>query len=630
MKRSGLPDLRGIRIIACDVETEDMGLARGIGPGWAMGISRLVGASFAWDEVEKKQVYLSVGHPDSDNLDIRSWLSDLFRQEETLFVFFNASYDLGNIQSNYDIPPPRNLVDTAAMAAIVDENRFSYSLDDIARDYGLPGKDETLLNAALKERGLKGKGLLHRLPAHLVAPYAEQDARTTLDLYHILKEELERENTTAAAQLESELIPLILEMRKRGIRIDANRAEQAVTHFAAKRDEVLSELGHKLAAPVDMAAIRSPRWLSSTFQKEQVAFPYTEKGNPSFEAKWMKKSEHWLPRLIVQAKQFEDASSKFFGNYVLKFANRGRIHPTINQFHSEDGGTRSHRFSYSAPPLQQAPARDGELAPAFRGVFLPEPGERWMAADYSQQEYRLMVHYAELRNKPGARAAGELYRNDPTTDFHDMVAQMTGLPRKRAKDTNFAKAYGAGIAQFSEMTGMTPDEAKATMLQYDTRLPFIKSLSDECTRRAEDTGQIRLLDGALCHFPLWESAVWGTPGMPTTRERAVAKTRNPADPWYNQRLKRAWAYKALNRLIQGSAARQVKIAMRNCWHEGLVPLIQVHDELGFSLQQQNQALRIQEIMMHAVELTVPMKVDMEFGHSWGDSMKGHKWEEVEL
>jgi len=166
------------------------------------------------------------------------------------------------------------------------------------------------------------------------------------------------------------------------------------------------------------------------------------------------------------------------------------------------------------------------------------------------------------------------------------------------------------------------------MAQYDTRLPFIKRLSDECTQRAEKTGQIRLLDGALCHFPLWESGVWGTPGLPASRERALAKTRDPADPWYNQRIKRAYAYKAMNRLIQGSAARQVKLAMRDCWREGFVPLLQIHDELGFSLETQAQATRIQEIMVNAVQLTVPMKVDVEFGKSWGDSMTSKTWEKA--
>jgi DNA polymerase I-like protein with 3'-5' exonuclease and polymerase domains len=406
------------------------------------------------------------------------------------------------------------------------------------------------------------------------------------------------------------------------------KAEQAVTDFAEERDKVLAEISRNLGKSTTMEAIRSPQWLIEAFTRESIAFPKTEKGNASFQADWMSKHEHWLPKLITRAKKLEDASSKFFGNYILHFARKGRIHPSIHQFRGDDGGTRSHRMSYSAPPLQQAPSRQGEFASIFRGAFLPEKGEVWSAIDYSQQEFRLIVHYAELINATKASEAGDKYRLDPKTDFHTMVAELTGLPRKRAKDVNFAIAFTAGVQQLANMSGMSLDEAKAALEQYNTRMPFVKELSMKCSQRVDKEGSIRLIDGALCHFDQWECAEYGVRGLPTSREEAIVKTQTPGDAWYGKRLRRAYTHKSGNRLIQGSAARMTKKAMLNCYRAGLLPLISIHDELGFSVSSQEQAQEAAQIMREAIPLTIPILTDVEYGTTWADSMRGRSWDEV--
>lgn len=626
-----LPDLRGERFVGVDIETRDKGLQSGIGPGWVWLSGYVSGISVAWGQ--DKQIFIPLQHPETPcftGKEVRLWLKQTFQQEETRFVFHNAGYDLGWLTSEFGCPVPAKLEDTAAMAAIVDENRYSYKLDDLCKDYGIPGKDETLLREACAVYKLKNpKEEMWKLPGKFVGPYAEQDARATLSLFHILDDLIVKEGTGKAYRLESDLIPMIMEMRRRGIRVDKAKAEQAVETFAQKRDEVLAEIARQIGGKITMETIRSPDWLVKAFEAESIHFPTTAKGNPSFTADWMSASGHWLPKLITRAKKLEDASSKFFSNYILDFAKKGRIHPSIHQFRSEDGGTRSHRFSYSAPPLQQAPSRDGEFASIFRGVFLPEEGEIWGALDYSQQEYRLIVHFSELFKLTRAENAGDSYRSNPDTDFHNLVVEMTGLPRKRAKDTNFAKAYGAGIAQFASMTGMSEEEAVDVMNQYDQRLPFVKELANRCQNMAERSGYIALIDGAKSHFDQWECRQWGVSGLPVDLPTAKKKTGTPGDPWFEKGIRRAYCHKACNRLIQGSAARMTKLAMRNCWNEGLVPLLQMHDELDFSFSNKNQAVRAQEIMMEAVKLTVPVKVDAEFGTTWGEAASGRTWEDAE-
>jgi DNA polymerase I-like protein with 3'-5' exonuclease and polymerase domains len=318
------------------------------------------------------------------------------------------------------------------------------------------------------------------------------------------------------------------------------------------------------------------------------------------------------------------------------------------------------------------PSRDDELAPRIRAIFLPEEGTRWYAVDYSQQEFRLIVHVSEtfarlsdsvldkLRQEiiqhiaPGRRHislrqlvqtainTGDEYRRNPATDFHNWVAEITRLERRRAKDVNFAKAFGAGINQFSLMTGMTYDEAKSTMNTYDERLPFVAGAANIINWMAAQRGIIRLIDGACSHYPGFDGSFWykndlkdyarnhameaeqlyGSFAAATnpvdTEAEAQIRIDDPHHPWQRP-IRHAFSHKAFNHLIQGSAARQMKKAMRDIGREGYLPMIQMHDELGFSFDNPDSARRCAQLMIEAVQLTIPMKVDIEYGPSWGEA-----------
>ena len=625
-----LPDLRGQSNVAIDLETKDDGLAAGRGSGWARGQVRIAGMGVAWGQPgQVRGQYFPVRHPGSTFTpeQIGSWLRDHLACDSVTFHFHNGPYDLGCMRAEFGLLPPARIQDTTAKAVLINENRPTYKLDPLCQAYGLPGKDENLLREAAAAMGISAsrvKENMWRMEAQYVGPYGEADPVQTLELSYLLEREIENQELQDAYQLEMDLIPMIQEMRWRGIRVDTELGEEVCTDLRRQRDEVLTDLGHRLGRhnlTIDMC--RSPQFLEYWHDQEGIKYPRTPKTRRgSFTADWMRKHEHWLPRLVARADQLEEAASKFVEGFILQYAHRGRLHADINQFKSDDGGTRTHRFSYSDPALQQMPGdKQPELKKLIRGLFLPEPGERWGALDYSQQEYRLIVHYAARLGLPGAQEALERYRADAKTDFHQMVADMTGLPRRNAKDVNFAKVYGAGLGQFASMTGMTTERAKETMEQYDRQLPFPKALDAHCKTVARSTGYVLMIDGARMHFDRWEPAEWddrdGSPlPMGAARQR-----------WPGKRLVRAFTHKSMNGVIQGGAARHTKSAMRDCWRERIVPLIQMHDELSFSFSSRSDAMRARELMRDTIKLEVPMMVDAEFGRDWGDAK--HTWEEAE-
>lgn len=638
-----LPDLRQCKYIALDRETKDDGLARGRGPGWPYRAGHIAGCSVAWPG---GSFYAPLRHPDTENIDIARWVE--WEKDHTKagvhFICHNVSYDhsWGNMDLGLDLPPGEQIECTNARAVLIDESALSHGLDNLCKAIGLPGKDERLLREAAAAYGFEGnvKSNLWRLPARYVGPYAEQDTRATLALFEHQEGQISAQGLEGAYRLEMDLVPMVHEMRKRGIRVDLEAVAATQEKLIERRDLAFDQLRERLGTRVGLDEVRSASWLEGVFEREKIPFERTEKlKQGSFKAPWMRRHPHWLPQLISRARDSERMAKVFLGDFISGFAHRGRLHASIHQYLSDEdedrGGTRTSRFSYSDPPLQQMPKRDEELATLIRGVFLPEEGEIWGAFDYSQQEYRQIVHFAALKGCRGAAEAVERYRNDPETDFHEFVAEITALERKPAKDTNFAKSYGAGIPKFALMTGMTLEQAKATMERYDRELPFVKQISEIAESLAQQRGFIKLLDGARIHFNKWEAARWADNRDANNKYMPPRPLEMAREAWPGKPLKRSDTRKALNALTQGSSARQTKLAGRACYREGYLPLIQMHDEWDFSLAPGDPAAarRIAEIMRDVVKLKVPMKVDAEFGLSWGHANKvkggyGATWEEA--
>lgn len=677
-----LPDLRQQPIMAMDLELYDHGLSTNLGPGWAFGADNyggkqkggyLCGISWA---AEGSSGYAPVCHPDSDCFppeNVLRWANDHLRSNIRV-VFHNSNYDLGWLGA-YDIKPPDNLEDTLPAAVMLDESRRSYSLDACCEREGIEGKDIELLREAVRSYG--GKGVrpaaeLYVVPARYAGPYATQDAVATLGLWRQLEPKLWANALWEPYRTEIELIPMVVAMKRRGIRLDLFRIIRTKEEFYRRRDVALAQLSDrmKMGRQVTINDVRSPQWCSRVFAAENLTPPRTAPskrfptGQESFSSDWMEGHEHWLPRLVTEAKKYEDAADKHIGTFLQNFSRNDRIHPEIHQFLSEEGGTRSHRFSYSDPPLQQmySPDKDprsdlpdepgkapgwgkgkGPVDPQraigtlIRDCFLPEEGEFWAALDYGSQEPRITVHFAAKAHCRGADEAVARYLENPRLDYHAMVAEMVGRPRPIAKILNLAMTYGKGKNSLAEELGVSVEEAEEILRDYHERLPFIKSLEDECRRRAASRGYIRLIDGARMHYNDWEAG-WldydvrrdaiqrGLPLGPCSREEAIRRQADPDHPWSRSKLRRADTRKALNNLVQGSAARQTKRAMLALWREGVLPLIQMHDEVGISAATQQQVIRAEQIMIETTPLLVPVVVDAEIGRSWGTAK--HSWAEA--
>lgn len=652
-----LPDLRRVAELAIDTEEHDEGLAAGRGPGWVYRAGKIVGFSVAWGSPgAESSLYFPLAHPDSENFDhdsVKRWLND---HRHVPWIMQNAPFDLGWLRADFSLVPPEIIHDTTAMSVMLDENHLSYKLDDIAKRCGVPGKDESLLKEAAQVYGFNPKSDLWRLPAKYVGKYGADDALATLRAARFMLPQLEAEGGLPGYRTEMDLIPMIQEMRWRGIRVDLDQAERAKNELIKRRDAAFRELATLLGEKVGMEEIGKTSWLQRVFDAQSLSYPYTApskrfpRGQPSFTAGvlgWMHKSPHWLPKLIVQADRYNNAATKFLQGFIIDYAHKSRIHASINQFMSDDEsgkkGTRSHRFSYSDPALQQMPSRDPEIKDYIRGCFVPEPGECWGRIDYEQQEYRLIVHFAKKLGLRKAAEAAQKYIDNPETDFHQLVAELTGLDRTSAKQTNFAKAYGAGLDKFANLTNLPKEEAEAIMKQYDEEMPFVQDLNDRCRNLASRRGYIKLIDGSRLHYPFWEGP-WlsyadqtkyimaGHKLTPCRIEEAQARQEKEDHPWHGVALRRADCRKAMNGLIQGSAARQTKLAMLACWRAGIVPLLQIHDELNFSCASPEIGDEAARLMREAVTLVIPVGASPEWGINWGRAKKdkgyGATWKEA--
>ena len=597
------PQFSETETIAVDLETYDPHLMT-CGPGWATGRGHVVGIGIATDNWNG---YFPIRHEGGGNLDeglVLRWLRNTLSSEKREVIFHNSLYDVGWLRRE-GVDVKGKILDTIVAAPLVNENRYSYSLDNLGEFYCNEKKDESLLQNAALAFGVNPKSEMYKLHAKYVGPYGEQDAVLTLKLWKKLKLEIAEQNLEKILDMECRLIPLLLEMRWRGVRVDEEKADTISKQLSLKEQKIMVEIKRQYGAEVNLWANAS---LQSIFEKNKIWFPRTAKGMPSFQRDWLEGHDHELPQLIVKARKLNKARTTFIDKMIKDHCFNGRIHAEAHAMRNDRGGTVSGRFSYSNPNLQQVPARDPEIGNLIRSLFIPEEGCQWGVFDYSQQEPRLTVHYADQMKLTGAQDAVKLYTEE-NADFHQIVADMANIPRKQAKTINLGLSYGMGKEKLIKELGIDDTEAESLFQQYHANVPFIRALQDQCARVAMDRGYIKTFAGRRCRFDLWESRYERT--LPLPLEEAKEK--------YGDNLKRSYTYKALNRLIQGSAADMTKLAMLGLWEEGIVPHLQVHDEVDISIENTEQANTVARIMENCVELAVPLLVDMELGTSWGET-----------
>jgi DNA polymerase I-like protein with 3'-5' exonuclease and polymerase domains len=610
-----LPDIFDAKTIAIDVETKDPNL-KTKGPGWPTGDGEVVGYAVA---VDGWKGYIPIRHGGGGNIDeriVNNWMKKVCESPAEK-IMHNAQYDAGWLR-RMGFTVNGRIIDTMVIASLLDENRFSYSLNALAFDYLSKTKSEKNLTEAARDFGVDPKAELWKLPSMHVGPYAEVDAELTLELWNFFKPLITKEDLWSVVNLELDVLPVLIDMTWKGVRVDQNRVERTRDFLLKEEKAVLAKIKHMTGLNVEVWAAQS---LAKAFDTVGINYPKTEKGAPSFTKSFLSDHPHELPKMILRTRGLNKTHGTFINTIMKHTAVDGRIHSHINQIRSDDGGTVSGRISMNNPNLQQIPARDPELGPMIRSLFLPEKNEQWASIDFSQQEPRILVHYAHAYGKSqghdmkGVQEFVDGYQNDPDMDFHTMVADMANIPRKQAKTINLGMMYGMGVNKLSDQLDIPVDEAKKLVNQYHERVPFVKMLMHGVMNKLnsrQSSGSIRSILGRKCRFDLWEPDTFAM-----NKALPYKDALNEHGP--TTRLKRAYTYKALNRLIQASAADMTKQAMVDIHRLGITPLIQIHDEVAVSVSNDDQIDSIVHAMENAVKLGVPSKVDVEIGPSWGES-----------
>lgn len=636
-----LPSWAGARRVAIDIETSDPELKKtGIG---VRRKGRIVGVSFAIEYPDIPNLtkapcfYMPFGHEGGDNMD-EAKVIEYLRDQAKLFtgdmITANGSYD-------YDYLAQREIVfrrarffrDIQIAEPLIDENQFSFSLDAVLTRNGFEGKNESHLAKAAAMFGVDAKAEMWKLPARHVGPYAEADASRLLPL--IQKQEmriraLDDANPGGARlwdlyDLESQLMPVLIKMRRRGVAVDFDQLDRVEGKTYQEEEASLAEVTRLSGVKVTTADINRPTVVGKAMEAALgKPLKRTKNGKPSIAMDTLKAlGDHPVVEHFLRARRFNKLRTTFVES-IRNHSVNGRIHCSFHQLRrqKEDGGsagTITGRLSSGDPNLQQQPARDPEIGKMWRAIYIPDPGGRWACLDYSQQEPRWLVHFAELSNCIGAREAAERYRNDPTTDNHDMMTIMihgqqawdSWGPKERkfhrgnAKTIYLGLCYAMGGAKLCHGLGLDTkwittrsgkdievagDEGQALLDLFDSKVPFIKELARRAENRAKGRGWIKTVLGRHLHFPLKKDGSG----------------------------KFDWTHKALNKLIQGSSADQTKKAMVLADQAGIRLQLQVHDELDFTIWSDEEAQHCAEIMRTCVPCNVPAKVDIEVGPNWGE------------
>jgi len=623
------PRLGDAKMLAIDTETYDPNLMTN-GPGWATGDGHLVGISVATEDGH--QWYFPMRHEvGGGNMDpdaVLRWAREELCRTTQPKIGANLQYDFGWLRHE-GVDVAGRAVDIQFAEPLLNEHRLSYSLDTLAQHYLNTGKvDESLYDWCYRAyggpEGRRQAGNIYRAPACLVGPYAEADADLPMRIWKHQQAQLEAEGLTDLFRMECDLIPMLVDMRMRGVRVDVARAQQVAERMKFREGEIDRRLGGLNPDIKDD--------LVKAFDKEGIPYPRTAKGNPSFTQQFLEACDHPLAKAIIEKRHLAKARGTFVEGYVLEKAVNGRVHGQFHPLRSDDSGTVSGRFSSSTPNLQNIPARDDEMKRLIRGLFVPEDGEQWVSIDYSQIEYRLMVHAA---SGPGAEEARQRYRDDPKTDYHKMTQQMLktllnrDIDRKPVKNINFGKIFGMGKATLiRQLSGLTQAEAEAFFAAYDEAVPYAKTTAERASQKAASRGHIYTVLRRRARFPFWEPAKYYSAkdeqrileddptffDLQTSREAAVEK-------WGN-RVKRAKTHKAMNCYTQGSCADIIKKALAIMYKAQMpLPLLTVHDENDWSLPMGAEGDKlisdIVEVMENAVKLKIPILADVETGPNWG-------------
>ena len=658
------PDFTRAKRIALDLESFDPSIANDMGPGWRKPDTFICGVSLAIGETDGSigfKEYYPIAHKGGPNLNQRAvfeWLENNLAFFQGEIVGANLLYDSDGLQYQNITAPMAKWRDVQWAEALIDENAFNYQLERLGTKYLKHGK----LKDQLKELyGPDYKERMHEIhPGHMRA-YGIGDVVMPLEILNKQFEELRHQKLETVYDLECRLLPMLLYMRYKGQPVDMAAATHLHDSLTIKRAEALREATKaigKRGFELNIENFGKPKVIGMALDHLGIVYPRTAvEKRPSITDEWLDAQDHPFCPLLASANRYDKALETFVNGYVSDYAINGRVHCEFHPLRSVNGkgksnGTVAGRFSAVHPNLQNIPVRDKEIGPLCRAMFIPEEGYEYFSGDYSQIEYREIVHAAVVRagvpkekatklwgSKNGmdiwnrlqtAYITRDKYINDPTTDFHTFMATLTNLERKYAKSVNFAVAFVQGLQAFAEGLGWVDENGKANqkaidvLATYHTAVPFVKAVGQAMTYEAAETGFTPSLLGRRAHYELWE---------PKFRENAVGRAKalpkEQALAEYGEKIKRSMTHAALNRYTQMGGADLMKTTMVNVWESGvlhgddLIVSLTVHDELDGSVlptpRGKECLAELQHLMENAIKLTLPTTTEFKKGKNWAET-----------
>lgn len=618
------PDLSSAKLIAVDCETKELDFSNG--PGWARGTGHIVGVSVATDNGFCR--YYPIRHEcgAEDNLpayEVLGWLKRELGRANQPKVGANITYDVGWLREE-GVEVKGLVMDVQFAEALLDPGG-RVALERLGRKYVGEGKDSSAMYEWIRLAYAPGKGEergdIWRTPPRLVGYYAESDARLPIDIIQKQWPLLRQWGLKDVFMMECELIPLMIEMRYAGVTVDINQAKLKDDFLSAEVEKMKQQVKDGVGFSVN---VNSGKDLSKAFDKLGLEYPKTEAGNPSFTADFLAGMHHPFAQLITEIKSYQKIQSTFVRGYILGKNIDGKLFAQFHQMRSDDGGAVSGRFSSSDPNLQNIPSRHPILGPLCRSLFIPDYGHaEWWSADYKQIEYRFMVHFAQ---GPGADEIRAIFNANPEVDYHaimvDIIHSASGvlIDRKPAKTINFGLLYGMMLKTLSAKMAMTQQEAAPILDAYHKGAPFIKATMDAYEQEVYDKGYVETILGRKSFFNLWVPRR-GFGKQPLPRDLALEQ--------YGPAIKLDGTHKAINRVLQGSAADQMKMGMLRGWKDGIfdqigVPRLTVHDELNFSKRDTSPATEagfkeLTHLMETVIPLRIPVLADTGIGPSWNEA-----------
>lgn len=580
--------------LVVDIETYDPELTE-MGAGVYRDDGYVLGVAL-FDPQTKEKRYVNLKHKgisESEKATNLRYLEQILGTTSTK-VGANFLYDLDWLQNGQGMNLKVNgqYQDIQSRECLLDAYARSYSLDTLSQKYGFTGKHDQEIIDWCKARGLKGapQKYLYMMPFDVAERYALGDVEETDNVYLAQESEIINQGLDQILNIEMGLLPLLLQMRKQGIRVNESRRQEVSEELTQGYYESLHAFEKKYNCPG--VNINSGSDLLTIFNNNGVPVIYTEKGNPSFSKESLSLVDHPITKEIEEIRGYKTVINNFVNGSLVDYQVNGRIHANFQPMRSDDHGTVTGRFACLDPNLQQIPAKKEKHGDLIRDILIPEDDCWYGAPDYSQIEYRILMHFA---SGPGSEEVRQKFINDPRTDYHQIVVDMTGLDRKHAKNFNFGSIYCMGKDTMRKKFGFSVEQCETLTEQYYGMMPFIKPTRNAIINTAKKRGYLRTVLGR--------------------RARVSQDIKNSGGE-----------YKLVNYLIQGSAADVMKKGMYDAYNAGvfnvLMPHITVHDELGVSVPKTVEGLEAYQELVHLMEtcikIDVPLHVDCDLGSSFGN------------